>query len=84
MTDSHRGDRLPAVVDSYPVDESPYGVRGMAGNVKDWCLDEIDGKRVTRGGSWLSSERNIRLATRNSSSPTFRSDSFGIRLVCSL
>ena len=29
----------PAVVDSYPVDVSPYGVRGMAGNVSDWCGD---------------------------------------------
>jgi len=30
--------RVP--VDSYPVDESPYGVRGMAGNVRDWCENE--------------------------------------------
>jgi serine/threonine-protein kinase len=27
------------MVDSYPVDTSPYGVRGMAGNVRDWCID---------------------------------------------
>lgn len=26
-------------VDSYPVDTSPYGVRGTAGNCRDWCLD---------------------------------------------
>ena len=26
-------------VDSYPHDESPLGVRGMAGNIQDWCLD---------------------------------------------
>jgi serine/threonine-protein kinase len=31
--------RLPVVVDSFPVDASPYGVRGMAGNVKDWCIE---------------------------------------------
>jgi formylglycine-generating enzyme required for sulfatase activity len=36
---SHRGRPLPAVVDSYPVDESPYGVRGLAGNVREWCAD---------------------------------------------
>ncbi|AUX39104.1 protein kinase [Sorangium cellulosum] len=29
--------RVP--VDSYPTDESPYGVRGLAGNVRDWCLN---------------------------------------------
>jgi serine/threonine-protein kinase len=26
-------------VDSFPVDESVYGVRGLAGNVGDWCAD---------------------------------------------
>ena len=36
---SHPGRPLPAVVDSFPVDVSPYGVRGMGGNVYDWCLD---------------------------------------------
>jgi len=35
--ESHRGppDRVP--VNSYPVDESPYGVHGLAGNVREWC-----------------------------------------------
>ncbi len=37
---SHRDGRLlPSVVGDYPVDESPYGVRGMAGNMREWCLD---------------------------------------------
>jgi len=36
---SHPGRPLPAVVDRYPIDESPFGVRGMGGNVYDWCLD---------------------------------------------
>ncbi|TNE50876.1 MAG: protein kinase [Deltaproteobacteria bacterium] len=41
MRDSHIPGRLtPSVVDSYPVDVSPYGVRGMAGNSRDWCADE--------------------------------------------
>lgn len=29
----------PAVIDSFPIDESVYGVRGMTGNVADWCLN---------------------------------------------
>ena len=43
--------RLP--VDSYPLDVSPYGVRGMAGNVRDWCINAYsrdgvpDGSRLT-------------------------------------
>jgi serine/threonine protein kinase/formylglycine-generating enzyme required for sulfatase activity len=36
--DSHAEPRRTPV-DSFPVDESPYGVRGLAGNVRDWCAD---------------------------------------------
>ena len=39
MRDSHAGRPLPVVVDSCAVDESPFGVRGMGGNVQDWCAD---------------------------------------------
>ena len=39
LWDSHPGRPLPAVVDSYPLDVSPYGVRGLGGNVRDWCAD---------------------------------------------
>lgn len=45
MTASHVGRKLPADVDTYPVDISPYGVRGMGGNMRDWCLD-TDGSVV--------------------------------------
>jgi serine/threonine-protein kinase len=41
-TNSHRGQRLPVVVDSFPIDRSPYGVRGLGGNVYDWCLEGFD------------------------------------------
>jgi serine/threonine-protein kinase len=30
---------LKALVDDYPVDESPYGIRGLAGNTFCWCID---------------------------------------------
>ena len=39
LGDSHRGEKRFAPVDSFPVDCSPYGVRGLAGNVRDWCAD---------------------------------------------
>jgi eukaryotic-like serine/threonine-protein kinase len=39
MLDSHPVSSEPAPVDSYPVDASPYGVRGMAGNVRNWCRE---------------------------------------------
>lgn len=36
---SHDGDAEPVSVHGFEVDRSPYGVRGMGGNVRDWCLD---------------------------------------------
>lgn len=40
--DSHDGRMMPARVQSFPGDVSIYGVRGLAGNVRDWCR-EADG-----------------------------------------
>ena len=37
--DAHEGRPLPHDVDSFPLDVSPYGVRGMGGNARDWCED---------------------------------------------
>jgi serine/threonine-protein kinase len=37
MLDSQSDRPLPQVIDSFPVDESPYGLRGMGGNTRDWC-----------------------------------------------
>lgn len=39
MLETHAA--LPTMADAgtYEVDESPYGVRDMAGNQRDWCLD---------------------------------------------
>jgi serine/threonine-protein kinase len=39
LRDSHEGRRAPAPVTAFPIDESPYGVRGLAGNACDWCAD---------------------------------------------
>ncbi len=59
MQTSHEGRRLPRRVDSFPVDESPYGVRGVAGNMRQWCGDvyrregpPLDEGRVQHQLSW--------------------------------
>lgn len=50
--DGHPVRPLPARVYDYPLDESVYGVRGMGGNVEDWCAELLarapstDGARV--------------------------------------
>jgi serine/threonine-protein kinase len=36
VREAAKGRPLPSVVDSFLIDESPYGVRGMAGNMCDW------------------------------------------------
>lgn len=37
--ESHQGPPTRVPITTYPIDESPYGVRGLAGNVRDWCLN---------------------------------------------
>jgi serine/threonine-protein kinase len=37
VIESHADEPALASVSSFPVDESPYGVRGLAGNSRDWC-----------------------------------------------
>jgi serine/threonine protein kinase/formylglycine-generating enzyme required for sulfatase activity len=39
MRQSHPGRAMPARAGTWPVDESPYGVRDMAGNAATWCAD---------------------------------------------
>ncbi|MEE2757883.1 MAG: bifunctional serine/threonine-protein kinase/formylglycine-generating enzyme family protein [Myxococcota bacterium] len=41
MKDSHPDKILMQEVDTFPADESVYGVRGTAGNTRDWCLDRF-------------------------------------------
>jgi eukaryotic-like serine/threonine-protein kinase len=35
---------LKATVDEFPIDESPYGVRGLSGNTHTWCVDVFQPK----------------------------------------
>jgi serine/threonine-protein kinase len=57
----------PAPVDSFPSDESPCGVRGLSGNVKEATLSTYDDHRAYRlwqGGGWPATELMSRAATR--------------------
>jgi serine/threonine-protein kinase len=37
--ESHAGDTARSSASGFPVDESPYDVRHLAGNSRDWCLN---------------------------------------------
>ncbi|WP_437806373.1 SUMF1/EgtB/PvdO family nonheme iron enzyme [Sorangium sp. So ce1078] len=39
VLESHAGVPTRADVETYPADESPYGVRGLSGNSRDWCAN---------------------------------------------
>jgi len=104
---SHVDRPLPAVVHAFPVDESPYGARQMAGNVQEWCGDtwspspQVDEGRAVivhdapdaarpdvwrhaRGGQFVGSEVNARIAGRLAEAPTNRSAYAGFRLCYSV
>ena len=49
--EGHQGEPRREAVFGHPTDESPYGVRGLAGNVRDWCINvwRQDGPLVEGG-----------------------------------
>ena len=57
LSETHADGLRPVSIEAFPSDESPYGIRGMAGNSRDWCLNDPGGRRyrdwrVARGGMW--------------------------------
>jgi serine/threonine-protein kinase len=72
-----------APVDGFPLDVSPYGVRGMTGNVGDLCHDAFDPRPDVaglRGGNWALTENACRLSIRRQVTATYVSDRIGFRL----
>jgi formylglycine-generating enzyme required for sulfatase activity len=73
-----------------------YGLRCMAENVHEWCLDwyakdayatcppgaspASGTRRVARGGSWRHSTKFTRLTARASLNPAYRYNDFGFRV----
>ena len=70
-------------VDAYPTDVSPYGIRGLAGGVRDWCAPEGD-KVIVKGGTYSGDARNGRAASRLLIDCDTRYLNMGFRIVRSL
>ncbi len=94
---SGRGDQT-TVVGSYPRGATPEGVHDLAGNVWEWVSSlhrpypydpndgreeqNVPGRRVLRGGSFLSpSAAFVRSAMRSLSFPTRRREHIGFRVA---
>lgn len=61
MKDSHTDEVRMYSVDRFPIDESVYGVRGTAGNTRDWCLDRFrdEGPIVVNGQLQIPDEADL-------------------------
>jgi formylglycine-generating enzyme required for sulfatase activity/tRNA A-37 threonylcarbamoyl transferase component Bud32 len=64
--ESHMGPPGRVSVNAYPADESPYGIRGLAGNVRDWCIN------VWKASGPSSEGARVLLDPADPSDPDFR------------
>jgi len=58
---------------------SPFGAYDMAGNVREWCFNEVEGKRIVAGGAWNSPKYEFSYSA--SDSPIDRPDTTGFRCM---
>ncbi len=71
-------------VDVRPLDLSIHGVRGMAGNVRDWvegAVEPLDETREQRGGSGADEAIRTRVAYRSRDHRDHAKGHVGFRLV---
>ena len=96
--DSKIGGTSP--VGCFPNGQSPYGCLDMAGNVFEWTStlytsypyrvddgrEDLNSRnvRILRGGSWWSSEKRVRCASRSRFDPRNRNNFRGFRLARTL
>ncbi len=70
--ESHVEPPKRVAVEAYPADESPYGVRGLAGNTRDWCIN------VWKTGGPLIDGGRLRLDPAALDDPDFRAIRGGV------
>lgn len=78
------GRATPARMGKYSADVSPYGVRDMAGGVREWCrswFSRKDNQRLVRGGGWNQTPIGSRCAYRLPCPPHLVYPFIGFRLM---
>ncbi|MCA9565947.1 MAG: SUMF1/EgtB/PvdO family nonheme iron enzyme, partial [Myxococcales bacterium] len=95
MYDSRPELPQPEPVGVFTSDESPYGVRDMAGGIREWVADiygeesveetgeqaKSELQRMIRGGAWGLTEHFTRAGCRYHTLPKFRNPVVGFRLA---
>ncbi|MBL8623198.1 MAG: SUMF1/EgtB/PvdO family nonheme iron enzyme [Myxococcales bacterium] len=80
VTYDRQPDRFgPDEVGAHPNSESPFGVRDLAGNVKEWTVASDGGPRL-RGGDYYHSTDAALAMNRDPAEPTMRLPWIGVRI----
>ena len=75
----------PVEVGSYPASTSPFGVRGLVGNVAEWTRSSLaPGRYVVRGGAFSSGPSSARSAGRRETLAATRDAAVGLRVCADL
>ncbi len=87
MQDSRPGEQEalnPEAFGLFPIDESPLGVRDLAGGMCEWTSTVCGSRgewRIQKGGAWSAGSALCRCAYRIILVPEYVSSLFGLRLV---
>lgn len=75
--------RGPAPLAEHGDDVSPFGMRSVAGGVREWTATRADdpGRYLLRGGSWRGRPEQCRICARATGAAELTHESIGIRLV---